>query len=380
MNRTKNRCLIRAATLLLVLTVRPGATLADSALNVEMTGMATQIKLLLDQKGHDAIAVGEFRGPARLVSSAGPAISKALIDALKKHGVPGKRRAALEVNGEYRDAENPRTKLMAVAIKAHIVDGSGAEIVAFEPRDILDMTTIASLLGPTVSIPSDGTDQERDRALRGALRNPNVHVTGSRIAADSSSPYAVEVLVNSGGQPLPRPATKDDDGLAFVKIGRGEVYAVRLINDSPHDAAVALTIDGLSVFAFSANPNYTHWVVPSKKSLIVPGWHRTNSVSDSFQITEVRQKRRGREAPEFDDRGDNHRDLRRRLAPGRLPSRRRSVLPERWRLQKRHRQRPLHRHELHRGRSLDRSSPRLRQRPLRQERPRAVGPDFDLGP
>jgi hypothetical protein len=77
-----------------------------------------------------------------------------------------------------------------------------------------------------------------------------------------------------------------EDGLAFLKIRREETYAIALINDSPHDAAVTLTIDGLSVFAFSENTNYTHFIVPGGTTLVVPGWHRSNKVSDSFKVTE----------------------------------------------------------------------------------------------
>ena len=264
----------------------PRPTRADTNLNTEMNEVASKIKQLLEQKGNDAIAVGEFRGPARLVSSSGPSISKALADSLKKIGVPVKRLAALEVNGDYRDVEDRATKRVAVEIKARIIDDKGAELVAFEPRGILDLSSIASLIGSTVAVPSEGTDQQLDRALREAIKNPKVHIDGTRIAADPASLYAIEVLINSGTDSVPRPAVKDDDGFAFVKIRRGEIYALRLINDSPHDAAVLLTVDGLSVFAFSANTNYTRWIVPSKQSLVVPGWHRTNSVSDSFQVTE----------------------------------------------------------------------------------------------
>ena len=63
----------------------------------------------------------------------------------------------------------------------------------------------------------------------------------------------------------PRAASKDEDGFAFLKINRDEIYAVKLINDSPHDAAVTLTIDGLSVFAFSENSNYTYWIVRARR-------------------------------------------------------------------------------------------------------------------
>jgi hypothetical protein len=259
---------------------------AANDLNLEMETVARQIKLLLDQKGQDAIAVGDFRGPAKLAASAGPAICKALTDELKKLDVAVKRRAELEVNGDYRDVEDQKTRSMAVQIKAHVVDRSGNEVVTFEPRGIFNVSTIAALLGVTVTMPADATNEQRNEKLTDAVDNPKVHLASTRISADAESPYAIEILVKSGSDHRPRAASRDDDGFAFLKIRRDEIYAVKLINDSPYDAAVTLTIDGLSVFAFSDNTNYTHWIVPSKKPLTVPGWHRTNKVSDSFQVTE----------------------------------------------------------------------------------------------
>ena len=84
----------------------------------------------------------------------------------------------------------------------------------------------------------------------------------------------------------PRAATLDQDGLAFLAIRRGEVYAVKVNNDSQSDAAVTLTIDGLSMYSFSDNKNYEVVFVHAGKSGIIPGWHRTNDVSDSFQVAE----------------------------------------------------------------------------------------------
>src|SRR5262245_12407457 len=120
---------------------------APDDLHRELTEVARQVKLLLDQKGIDAIAVGDFHGPARLASSAGPAIAKALIDALQALGVHVKRRAALEVNGEYRDVEDQKSRLLSVAIKAHVVDRAGAEVVAFEPRGLFSVPLIAAITG-----------------------------------------------------------------------------------------------------------------------------------------------------------------------------------------------------------------------------------------
>ena len=255
-------------------------------LHRELAEVARQVKALLDQKGNDAIAVGDFRGPARLASSSGPAIAKALAEDLQKLGVIVRRRAALEVNGEYRDVEDQKTRLLSVEIKAHVIDRSGAELVAFEPRGVFSVPLIAAITGiSSVSLPPGADDKERNKVLESALDDPKVHLAGTRICARPGSPYAIEVLVEENGRFRPRAATSDD-GMAFVKIRRGETYAIKLINDSPFDAAVILTIDGLNVFAFSANKNYSLWVVPKKQTLTVPGWHRTNAKADSFLVTE----------------------------------------------------------------------------------------------
>jgi hypothetical protein len=255
-------------------------------LHREMAEYAKQVKSLLDQKGHDSVAVGDFHAPARLASSAGPAIANALGEELKKLGVTVNRRAELEVNGEFRDAEDRKSRLLTVEIKARVVDRAGVELVAFEPRGLFNVSLIAAITGiSSVSLPANADDKQVNKALDIAIRDPKVNLSGTRISTTASSPYAIEVLVKEGSDYRPRGATIDD-GLAFVKIGRGETYAVKLINDSPFDAAVALTIDSLSVFAFSENKNYSHWIVPSKQTLTVPGWHRTNQVSDTFLITE----------------------------------------------------------------------------------------------
>jgi hypothetical protein len=116
-----------------------------------------------------------------------------------------------------------------------------------------------------------------------ALDNPSVFLDGPRVAASAKSPYAIELLVKNGDKYLPRPA-ESDDGLAFAKMGRDDVYAVRLINNSPLDCSVVLTIDGLNMFAFSDRKDYNHVIIPAGQSGVIFGWHRTNQISDSFLV------------------------------------------------------------------------------------------------
>jgi hypothetical protein len=262
-----------------------GPARAAEDLDKEMAVVAGGIKQLLDGRGQDAIAVGEFTGPAHANSSGGAGIKLALIEQFQKLGVRVSRRADLEVKGDYLDVVDKQTALVALRLKARVIDRSGTEITHFD-RGLFNVTTIASLIGLTTTLPADSTDQVRNEKVAEAIDEPKVHLANTRIAAGPGSPYAIEILVRSDKDLRPRAASKDTDGFAFLKIRRDEIYAVKLINDSPHDAAVTLTIDGLSVFAFSENKSYTHYIVPGKQALTVPGWHRSNKVSDSFKVTE----------------------------------------------------------------------------------------------
>lgn len=281
--------LSRAGTILLAVTawlaglVAPAIAAED--LDREMAVVANGIKQLLDGRGEDAIAVGEFTGPAHTNSSGGAGIKLALSEQLKKAGVRVSRRAPLEVKGDYLDVLDKETMLLALRLKARVIDRTGAEITHFD-RGLFNVTTIASLIGLTANLPPKASDEAREVKLDDAIDAPKVGLASTRISAGEGSPYAIEVLVKAGGDYRPRAASRDDDGFAFLKIRREETYAVRLINDSPHDAAVTLTIDGLSVFAFSENTEYTHYIVPARQALTVPGWHRSNRVSDAFQVTE----------------------------------------------------------------------------------------------
>jgi hypothetical protein len=275
----------------------PGATELDR----EMSEVARQVKLLLDQKGQDAIAVGDFHGPARLAASSGPAIRKAVYEALRRLGVAVRRDAGLMLRGEYRDFEDRSSGQLAILIRSRVVDRDGAEIVAIESRGLFGPTSIAALAGMTVALPPEATDQDRSRVLRDSIEGPQVHVVGARVSARPESPYAIEVLVNRDGQYAPRPATRDRDGFAFVSIARGELYAVRLINDSPLDAAVTLTIDGLSVFAFSEKPSYTSVIVPARSSSDIKGWFRTTEIANAFQVNEYAKSAAAEKLPDSGD-------------------------------------------------------------------------------
>jgi hypothetical protein len=290
---------VAALFVLAVVASRPAG--AQTNLHKELAALSQDVHKLLEGRGETAIAVGQFTGPPHLPSSAGPAISKVLTDELKKAGVEVKLRANLTLEGRYHEAEDLESSQVAVALQVKIVDRVGKEIVGLQikPRGIFGDATIASLLGLTVNLPANEDTKARDQKLRDSIENPTTNIQGSRIGTDKG-PYAVEILVRPrGGKTYePRKAT-EREGMAFIDIEREEAYAIRVINDSEHEAAATITIDGLSIFLFSevrddqGNPRYSVLVVPARGKLEIRGWHRTNEESDEFLVTEYAKSAAG---------------------------------------------------------------------------------------
>ena len=270
---------------------------AGQALEAEMAELARQVQGAVKERGN-GVQVGEFiaKGDAaRHGATGGPAIAKSLIEQLGKLGVRTSRDADLIVSGEFRDVTDKATKTTAIQIKARIEDRQGETIVDLASRGVFDLTTIAALTGITLIAPPKATPAEREKAIDKALdKIQSPCMEGTRISARVDSPYSVEILV--GPDPgdatpdvqsyKPRAAALDKDGLAFVNIRRGEVYALKVTNRADHDLAATLAIDGLPIFAFSENKGYEVVIVPKGGQGVIPGWHITNERSDAFQVSQ----------------------------------------------------------------------------------------------
>jgi hypothetical protein len=280
---------ILAAAIVAALLGAAPARAADN-LEVELAKVAQDIARLLQGEDEETVTVGQFTGPARLASSAGPSIQKTLADQLTKLKVRVTRRANLEIKGDYLDVEDRQTGKLAAMLKWRVLDRTG-KVLSEDQRGIFGDATLASLFGLTTELPPRGDADERDQKLKDAIDKPKTAIQETRISAGKESPFAIEVAIKEGETFIPRAPTVDD-GLAFVPIKRGEAYQVRLVNHADFDAAVTLTIDGLNMFSFSdvkddsGRPKYSQVIVPAGKTGLISGWHRTNEVSDSFLVTE----------------------------------------------------------------------------------------------
>jgi hypothetical protein len=121
--------------------------------------------------------------------------------------------------------------------------------------------------------------------LAQAMERPNTTLHDTKIKQSPESKFAIELIVEDKAiTPQVR------EGLAIASIKRDQTYDVRLINDADYDAAVTLTIDGLSMFAFSEvvdkekQPLYRRVIVPKHTAAIIKGG--TLPKTDTFKVVE----------------------------------------------------------------------------------------------
>lgn len=277
------------------------ARASDALRNEIRTALAEPIKKLLEEEKQEAIAVGEFTGPAQFDTNAGPGIQQVLAEELAALKVTVQKKANLSVKGRYaRIADKASPGLIVVKLTAEVLDRNDERRAEFHAllRGVAD---IARLLAVTATLPpadERGAGKNRSQELEKRLEKPQAHVAGSKVSASADSPYAVELLVkaDANSKAGPRNARLDGDGQALVDIRRDELYEIKLYNHTPHEAGVTLTIDGLDAFAFSAirdsktgRPKYSHYIIGPGETTTIVGWHLRDKPPDnysSFLVTE----------------------------------------------------------------------------------------------
>lgn len=260
---------------------------ASTNLRAELAVVAKNVASLLKGLGEESIAMGRFTfdSETKLKATAGPGIAKILSEELQKAGIATSPDATWTVEGSCADVTDAKSGQLAAMISGKIVNnGTGQQLTTFR-RGVFGDSALASLFGTTVELDPQAEAAARDKALVRSLDSPSAVIADDAVSASAESPYGIQILVLEGDNYVVRqPVLRD--GQAFVEIARDEVYAIRVLNGSKEEAAAAVSIDGLSLFAFSENSNYEVVVLPAGSSGLIKGWHRSNSTSDAFQVME----------------------------------------------------------------------------------------------
>lgn len=270
------------------------------------------------------IVVGSFEDEFDLNRTGGVSIQKLLIAELEKREVHAVRSGEVRIKGRYAEftgqteltAADVTRSIPVARIAFQVVRKNGQVLLDSEKlveRDRLKFVVtnpgdVVALLGPNGTIqPPDAKDDisDRDRRLRDSVDNDkvagNIQIVGTRIVP-KGSPYALEVLVaRQVGDKAPAKESYQPrgvelrDGLPFIKLEPGEVYAIRLYNLAKHDLGARVTIDGLSMFAFrdeKADSNQSVILPPNSFGEVL-GWYRTAQKSDTFLVRDYASGRAG---------------------------------------------------------------------------------------
>lgn len=289
---------------LLALTVAfvlPTAINAQSLLE-EIDTTAKQIAEVVKSKG-GSIALDEIKDvTVGGQSNSGPGMLDMLGSALKRHEVKIDPKANLLLQGNYTVKVDQG--LLKLRMELRILERSGEELVTLPRRYeglIAQNADIAILFGLTVPLPPAGNPKDRNKPIEDALdpkgkKNPPP-VKGSVVRTKEDSPYGLELRVKPNVKAEAKPRdVKLVDGKPFIDIAIGELYEIVLHNDTKHEAAVRIFIDGLDIFTFSEDrkadgtPQFGHFIL-SPGVTTIKGWHRTNKpLKDgniwSFLVTE----------------------------------------------------------------------------------------------
>jgi hypothetical protein len=288
--------------------------------NIE--GLVSDIDNTVTSQGEDKVSVTNFQGDG--TTSTGRAMAQVVKDIVKdKSTLDVVRTAKFTVKGDYSFAGlNEDTKRVEVVIKCRITERGLTKTFEIDTGLVIDdAQAIREIMGVTDEPPQASEDvddsdpeevqqareekvEEEHEQLAEAIENPKVEIADTVIQARPGSLFGIEILAAPEGADTKDPAAyaprkaENDEGLAFVPLARGEVYAIRVINTAPYDVALTLAIDGINHFTFCdpefKNPNseagapvFSHLIIPAgTRDRIIKGWWKNHGAYNEFFVTE----------------------------------------------------------------------------------------------
>lgn len=278
------------AALLLVAGLQLPAFAQADALEAELKSLATEaIKPALEKKEFKVVAVGAFNASASIVGNNGPQIQTKLSTILEGMGFTMKTEDfQAEITGNFLPAVDPGTKLNGVKIVARVSDTDGTTLGEFS-RFVFGTEAVSGLLGLNIKTSPNADAQTKSDAIKEAVKNPSASTNGNKVSATPDSKFGMEIQILQDGKyvPVTPEPNPDKKNLPFVDIPVDTVYAIRLINEAEHEAAIKLTIDGLSTFEFCEMPSKPQvWIVPKRSSILIKGWMKTATSTVEFKATD----------------------------------------------------------------------------------------------
>lgn len=281
---------------------------------VELAGQISDALKSSPEAAKSGVTVSTIDGR----ETGGPGFRNEFLRALKEKGVVLSRTAPCTITGSVQFSEGEEAARGGAIVKLSLKGPNLDRELIGEVKEEADVISLIGMtgalpvkldkprIGLAAPVPGSGrevatNDAERKARLARLIQKPEPpRITPNATPAlDASGKpetsevhvqgYGLEILIKDangrielpdGTRYSPRPPVKSENGELFVEIHPGEVYAVKLINESKeYDAGVKLTIDGLNSFEFSEEESYKKlgmWIIPHESSGIIRGWHTRN--------------------------------------------------------------------------------------------------------
>jgi len=292
----------------------PGFAHAQTSSEKELPDALTKLaKAILQDTGGNPVKMGEFKQLGLSGTNAGPGIEFQLADALTRENPSALSDSAnLEISGDYGVAASSSAETLDEQVgklKLQIVDLKTLEQFTKYSIEIVGPKSIAKLKQVTGLIPSvkelekkgvapDQIEVRQRKALASLTeKGPTVHLNGMQVSSSAKSPYGVSIEVRGdvSDRFTPRKPDLTPKGDAFVAIKKGELYGIRIHNNSNEPVAAAVTVDAVDVFHFSEDRDksgrslYSYYIIQPKTEMLLQGWFRCVGGEGnffSFQVTD----------------------------------------------------------------------------------------------
>jgi hypothetical protein len=153
---------------------------------------------------------------------------------------------------------------------------------------------IARLAAISVALTGDGIEQKKQ--LISQLENKSVFIDkqdeSQVLRKEKGNPYGFEVLVLNPNDNVFKPRTINArNGISRINFSRGEVFRIRLVNDSDKPAAAEVILDGLNVFnaAEDSKLHNARFILQPKSNTVVSSWVRKEGVDggNEFKVGRI---------------------------------------------------------------------------------------------
>ena len=156
--------------------------------------------------------------------------------------------------------------------------------------DPIDLGSTANRVGEF-----KGPDAITEKFAKESDQASGIRFEGTKVLP-GDAPFAVELLKSPlpNGEEAPDQDSYDPikpilspQGDVFAEVSRGEAYALRIYNNSDHEIAARVLIDGISFMHFSEarESRGDYWIISSGEIAKLFGWHKDDETVESFLVS-----------------------------------------------------------------------------------------------